>query len=46
MLYKDIEILQNFLKNNFNIINMNIDEKINLSISMKKLQNLKIKFLV
>lgn len=27
MLYKDIEILQNFLKNNFNIINMNIDEK-------------------
>ena len=27
MLYKDIEILQSFLKNNFNIINMNIDEK-------------------
>lgn len=27
MLYKDIEILQNFLKNNFNIANMNIDEK-------------------
>ena len=27
MLYKDIEILQNFLKNNYNITNMDIDEK-------------------
>lgn len=27
MLSKDIEILQNFLKNNCNITNMNIDEK-------------------
>lgn len=27
MLYKDIKILQNFLKNNYNITNMDIDEK-------------------
>lgn len=27
MLYKDIEILQNFLKTNYNITNMNIEEK-------------------
>lgn len=27
MLYKDIEILQDFLKTNYNITNMNIEEK-------------------